>query len=100
MGVRALARAALTGTLDKVVPEDHPIMQDYRRARPFRDLAWELGESPASLACRYTLSMEGVSTVVVGVKNQEELREAIKAEMKGPLEPGLIAKIDAAVGRT
>ena len=99
MGVRALGRAALTDVLDKVVPEDHPIMQDYKRTAPVRALARELGESAASLACRYVLSMEGISTVVVGVKNREELREAIEAEAKGPLDSELIAKIDAAVGR-
>src|SRR5215813_14806693 len=45
------------------------------RAACFRVLARELGESPASLAHRYALSLAGVATVVLGVKNRTELRE-------------------------
>ena len=63
------------------------------------DLARELGESPASLAHRYTLSMTGVATVVLGVKNRTELRECIMAQAQGVLAPELMARIDTAVGR-
>ena len=72
-------------------------MADYRRSGPFRALAREIGESPASLAHRYALSMHGVSTVVLGVKNRQELRECVEAEEKGPLSTDLIARIDALV---
>ena len=99
MGIRAVQAGALTDSFDRDLPEDHPEMDDYRRAAPFRALAKELGESPASLAHRYALSMEGVSTVVLGVKNREELRECVAAESRGPLDPELIGRIDAAVGR-
>ena len=99
MGIRAVQAGALTEGFDRELPEDHPEMEDYRRAAPFRALAKELGESPASLAHRYALSMEGVSTVVLGVKNRDELRECVAAESRGPLEPELMGKIDAAVGR-
>lgn len=75
-------------------------MEDYRRAAPFRELAREVGESPASLAHRYALSLDGVSTVVLGVKNREELRECIDAEAQGPLDPALMTRIDNAVGRS
>lgn len=72
-------------------------MVDFRRAAPFRALAAEVGESPASLAHRYTLSMEGIATVILGVKNRAELSECLEAEAKGPLDPELMARIDAAV---
>ena len=100
MGIRAVQAGALTSSLDRDLPEDHPEAVDYRRAEPFRGLAAELGESPASLAHRYALSIEGISTVVLGVKNREELNECIAAEAKGRLTSELMARIDAAVGRS
>ena len=97
MGIRAVQAGALTAAFDRELPGDHPDVSDFQRAEPFRILAKEIGESPASLAHRYSLSMEGVSTVVLGVKNRTELRECIVAEGKGPLDPDLMARIDAAV---
>ncbi len=94
MGIRAVQAGALTDAFDRELPYDHLDMADYRRSGPFRDLARELGESPASLAHRYALSMEGVSTVVLGVKNRRELRECVEAEAKGPLSTELVARID------
>ena len=85
MGIRAVQAGALTDALDRDLPEDHPEMTDYRRAEPFRRLANETDESPASLAHRYSLSMDGVSTVILGVKNRTELRECIAAEARGRL---------------
>ena len=99
MGIRAVQAGALTDALDREVPGDHPERLDYQRSAPFRALAQEIGESPASLAHRYALSMAGVATVVLGVKNQTELRECITAEARGVLVPELMARIDAAVGR-
>ena len=97
MGIRAVQAGALTDAVDRPLPDDHPDQADYRRAAPFRALAAELGESPASLAHRYALSMSGVSTVVLGVKNRAELSECLAAEAMGPLEPELMARIDAPV---
>ena len=68
MGIRALQAGALTDALDREVPEDCGGRRDYQRSAPFRVLARELGESPASLAHRYALSMAGVATVVLRVK--------------------------------
>lgn len=97
MGIRAVQAGALTTAIDRELPEDHPEMADYRRAEPFRTLASELGESPASLAHRYALSMEGVSTVVLGVKNRVELSQCLAAEAAGPLDAEVIARIDRSV---
>lgn len=47
--------------------------------------AREPGESTAALAHRYALSMAGVDTVVLGVRNRAELRDCLAAEAKGPL---------------
>jgi len=74
-------------------------MADYGRAEGFRGLSRELGESPAALAHRYALSMDGIATVVLGVKNRAELRECVEAEDKGRLAPEIIALIDGTVAR-
>ena len=95
MGIRAVQAGALTDAFDRDLPADHADMADYVRSGPFRNLARETGESPASLAHRYALTMPGVSTVVLGVKNRQELRECVEAEAKGPLPPDLVAHIDA-----
>ena len=97
MGIRAVQAGALTDAIDRDVPDDHPIAVEFRRAAPLRALAKEAGEPTASLAHRYALSIPGVSTVVLGVKNRTELRECIAAEARGPLEPELIARIDRSV---
>ena len=99
MGIRAVQAGALTNALDRTLPEGHPELADFDRAAPFRAIAADEGQSAAFLAHRYALSMEGVSTVVLGVKNREELRECVEAEAAGPLDPALVARIDAAVGR-
>jgi aryl-alcohol dehydrogenase-like predicted oxidoreductase len=93
MGIRAVQAGALTDAFDRDLPEDHPDVRDFRRAGPFRALAAELGVTPALLAHRYALTMRGVSTVVLGVKNREELRECLAAEAAGPLAPDLVARL-------
>jgi aryl-alcohol dehydrogenase-like predicted oxidoreductase len=100
MGIRAVQAGALTDALDRQLRETHPEAVDYRRALPFRTLARGIGESPAALAHRYSLSIPGVATVILGVKNRSELRECVAAAERGPLDSDLIARIDAAVGRT
>jgi aryl-alcohol dehydrogenase-like predicted oxidoreductase len=100
MGIRAVQAGALTDALDRDLPADHPEVLDFRRAARFRAMARELGESAASLAHRYALSMQGVATVVLGVKNRTELRECLAAEAAGPLDAETIARIDVAVNPT
>ena len=99
MGIRAAQAGALTNAIDRPLPDGHPELRDYARAAPFRAIAAEVGLSAARLAHQYALSMKGVATVVLGVKNRVELRECLAAEADGPLDPALIARIDAAVGR-
>ena len=97
MGIRAVQAGALTAAIDRTLPEDHPEMRDYARAAGFRQLAAELGESPAVLAHRYALSLD-IDTLVLGVKNRGELAECVAAAEAGPLPPELIARIDHSVG--
>jgi aryl-alcohol dehydrogenase-like predicted oxidoreductase len=97
MGIRVVGAGALTDAIDRDVPPDSAAAADFRRAAPLRELARELGESTAALAHRYALSMPGVDTVVLGVKNRAELRECLAAAEKGPLPTELVERIDARV---
>lgn len=99
MGIRAVQAGALTDAIDRPLPEDHPEMVDYRRAQPFRAIAAELGVGAAHLAHRYALSIDGIDTVLLGVKNREELRDCLAAEAAGPLDAELMTSIDRAVSR-
>jgi aryl-alcohol dehydrogenase-like predicted oxidoreductase len=98
MGIRAVQAGALTSTVDRPLPADHPEMRDYARAAGFRQLAAELGMTPALMAHRYALSLP-VDTVVLGVKNRSELAECVAAAEAGPLSADLLARIDQSVGR-
>jgi aryl-alcohol dehydrogenase-like predicted oxidoreductase len=93
MGIRAVQAGALTAQFDRPVKATHPDGADYQRAAPFRALAAELETDPALLAHRYALEMEGVDTLVLGVKNRAELAECVEAEAFG-LAPELRARID------
>jgi aryl-alcohol dehydrogenase-like predicted oxidoreductase len=97
LGIRAVQAGALTDALDRELPSDDLDQVDFARAAPFRTLARALGESPAALAHRYALSMLGISSVVLGVKNRAELAECVAAAVAGPLDADVIARIDAAV---
>ena len=96
MGIRAVAAGSLTSALDRSLPADGPEARDFERAANFRAIAAEAGVSPAFLAHQYALSMPGVSTVVLGVKNRDELRECLAAEAAGPLEPELFERLSLA----
>lgn len=85
IGIRAVAAGSLTDALDREIEPGRPALADFERAAGFRQLAAELGESAASLAHRYALSVPGVATVVLGVKNRAELDECLAAEGRGPL---------------
>ena len=76
-----------------------PLRAAVDRAAPFRAIAAELGQTPAFLAHQYALSIDGPSTIVLGVKNREELRECIAAEGEGAMDLAFLRRIDVAVGR-
>ena len=98
MGIRAVQAGALTSKMDRPLSSDHPDMRDYVRAAGFRQLAAELGTTAAAVAHRYALSLD-IDTLVLGVKNRQELAECVAAAEAGPLPPELIARIDQTVNR-
>lgn len=95
MGIRAVQAGALTLAFDRDLAPDEPDMRDFDRARPFRALCAGWGEDPALIAHRYALGIDGVDTLVLGVKNRDELAAALAAEAAGPLEPERVAAIEA-----
>jgi len=94
MGIRAVQAGALTADFDRPVKPSHPDGADYAKAAPFRELCAKLDIEPALLAHRYALDMDGVDTVVLGVKNRDELAQCLEAEALGPLPTELRASID------
>ncbi|MBN9494431.1 aldo/keto reductase [bacterium] len=95
LGIRAVQAGALVDSPDRELPPAEAA--DFARAAGFRELAREMNTTAAVLAHRYALSMPGVSSVVLGVKNREELEECLAAEASGPLSHEQIARIDASV---
>ncbi len=98
MGIRAVQAGALTAAIDRALPQDHPELRDYARAAGFRALCVELGEDPAVVAHRYALALP-IDTLVLGVKNRQELAACIAAAEAGPLQADVMAQVDATVGR-
>ena len=95
MGIRVVQAGALTDAIDRDLPDDHPEVRDYAKAGAFRALAAQLGLSAAALGHRYALTMEGVDTVVLGVKNRTELADCLAAAQAGPLPADIMARVDA-----
>jgi aryl-alcohol dehydrogenase-like predicted oxidoreductase len=95
LGIRAVQAGALTAAIDRPLKDSHPEAADYRRAGPFRALCYQLGADPALIAHRYALSMAGVDSVILGVKNRAELAQCLQAEAQGPLPADVIGRIDA-----
>jgi aryl-alcohol dehydrogenase-like predicted oxidoreductase len=95
MGIRAVQAGALTREIDHALSPNQPDAKDYARAAPFRALCETWGEDPAYIAHRYALGIEGVDTVVLGVKNRAELSQCVAAEAAGALEPDRVGAIDA-----
>ena len=96
LGIRAVQAGALTRKIDRSLPDNSPEMLDYKRAASFRALCDEWGEDPALIAHQFALSMEGVDSVVLGVKNRAELDVSLEAERRGALSSealGMISKL-------
>ncbi|MCD7059325.1 aldo/keto reductase [Pelagibacterium xiamenense] len=94
MGIRAVQAGALTRRFDRDVPEGNRDLPDFDKAAPFRALCAEWGEDPAIVAHRYALGIEGVDTLVLGVKNRAELKDALAAEAAGPLDAEQVQAIE------
>lgn len=98
MGIRAVQAGALTAAIDRPLPTDHPEVRDYALAAGFRATCSRIGEDPAIVAHRYALGLP-IDTLVLGVKNREELSGCIAAGEAGPLPDSLVAEINAVVSR-
>ncbi len=102
LGIRAVQAGALTLEMDR---EPHPSgfdikdFEDYDKAEPFRKLASEWKMNPSILAHRYALSAEKVSSVILGVKNRDELLECLDAESMGSITQDQIIEIDKVLSK-
>jgi aryl-alcohol dehydrogenase-like predicted oxidoreductase len=94
LGIRAVQAGALTQALDRPLSPDHADARDYARAEPYRALCAAWGQDPAVVAHRYALGMDGVDSLILGVKSRAELVDALAAEAAGPLEAAQVAAID------
>ena len=92
LGIRAVQAGALVDVPDRELRGQDA--EDFERAAPFRRLAAEWGTTAAFLAHRYALSMPGVSSVVLGVKNRDELDECVAAAAAGSLSTEQMQRID------
>ena len=100
LAIRAVQAGALTEKMDREPHPsgmDGPDFDDYVRAEPFRALAKRWKEPVASLAYRYALSIQGISSIILGVKNRDELKDCIEAEQKERLTTDQIEEIDKAM---
>ena len=90
LAIRAVQAGALTSKMDRKPHEsgfDKLDFEDFIKAKPFREIADEWNISPAKLAHKYALSIQGPSSVILGVKNREELAECVEAEEEERLTP-------------
>ena len=90
MAIRAVQAGALTASLDRPLPGDHPEVRDYALPSGFRTLCAEIGEDPAIVAHRYALGLS-IDTLVLGVKNRAELAGCVAAAEADPLSAELVA---------
>jgi aryl-alcohol dehydrogenase-like predicted oxidoreductase len=65
--------------------------------RNLRTLAQQAGMSLAELAVRYVLSLDGVTSVVIGVETLQQMKDNLLLFGKGPLSDDLVRAIDKAV---
>ncbi len=95
LAIRAVQAGALTSAMDRDLPEDDADRQDFDRAAGFRALAAQWGQTPARLAHRYALSIDDIGSVILGVKNREELTECLAAAADPKLTPDEIRDVES-----
>ena len=93
-GIRAVAAGSLCDKIDRDVPIDSPTQIDYFKATKIREYAKKKGVSTAYLMHRYAISMPYVTTIILGVKNLDELNECLLAEKHGKLTEIEMNEID------
>ena len=103
IAIRVLAGGALSGSGTRhanAAPSVAPIAtsatfdEDVTRARRFRFLVEEgYAESLVEAAIRFALAKPGISTAMVGLSNQEQLEQAVKAAERGPLPAAALERL-------
>jgi aryl-alcohol dehydrogenase-like predicted oxidoreductase len=96
LAIRAVQAGALTSQMDRELPVDDADQLDFDRAQGFRQLAADWGQTPARLAHRYALSIPDLGSVILGVKNRDELQECLQAERDPRLTSEEVADVEAA----
>ena len=96
LAIRAVQAGALTSQMDRELPVDDADQLDFDRAQGFRQLSADWGQTPARLAHRYALSIPDLGSVILGVKNRDELQECLQAERDPRLTPEEVADVEAA----
>ena len=92
-------RHANAGSPGGVIGEDYA--QDLRRAQRLQALAGEAGlEGPVELSLRFALSKPGVSTVLVGFSDADQLGAALRYTARGPLPTDVVTRVLADEVRT
>ncbi len=108
--------------IDTVLPKAHAAGMGVIAKRPIANAAWKTGQKPASayhhaywdrlqelkydflagdleasisIALRFTLAQEGVTTAIVGTTKADRWKANAKLLEAGPLDGGMIAKIRA-----
>lgn len=99
MGITVLVRSIyLQGLL---LMKDEDIMPELAEFLPvlgdLRGLAAGAGIGMAEMTARYMMSVEGITSLVVGVDTVEQMRDNISLFNKGPLDSGMCAAIEKSV---
>jgi aryl-alcohol dehydrogenase-like predicted oxidoreductase len=105
IAIRVLAAGALTASAERPanaggggppLARGGTFEHDLERAQALAALAADLGlEGPTELAVRFSLSVPGVSTVLVGYSNLEHLEQAIRWAERGPLAEEALQRVVA-----
>lgn len=65
--------------------------------RKVEQLAEKAGMSMPELCLRYSLSFPAITSVLIGVETVDQVEDNANTALKGPLDPGLVKEIQAAV---
>ena len=103
IAIRVLAGGALSGSAARhanATPSLDPIAtsvtfeEDVARAQRFGFLVEEgYAESLVEAAIRFVIAKPGISTAMVGLSNQDQLEQAVKAAERGPLPAAALERL-------
>jgi aryl-alcohol dehydrogenase-like predicted oxidoreductase len=108
--IRALAAGALSGTTERAryasaiggppMTPGGEFQADVSRAAALRDIAEDIGiETTTELGFRFCLAKGGISSVLIGFSNIDQLNQAIEWTERGPLDDASVGAIVAAARR-